>query len=242
MNKITYSDRYVIVADIVGFKKIIEKENKNVVDAIIDNFFEFIKKENMLFNQIEKYGIISDTIYFVFNENVDISKVLYCAFCLTIRMPSIMIQGGISKGEITICEYDGNTIIMGNAFINAHNFTEKYPIGMYLDYKNIFGKDALYCMNNDLVPNYIEYYLFSLPNYQNEELLYLNFAKNKHFKIIDLYQYLESLHTYYLNANEEQKIRKFIICFLILHYIDYLDIVVNKEKLELYEEMKSCPK
>lgn len=236
MNRVELKNRFVIVADIVGFKAFMEKEESTVINAIVGNFFDFIKDNNIKNNQIEKYGIINDTIYFVFKDNASLESVFYNAYCLMTHMPTVLIQGGISKGDIIICDENNNSIIMGNAFLNAHRYTEKYPIGMYLDYKNIYPNETISKIAdyND-VSKYFNYYMLSLQGFKNEELLYLNFVRNHNYSITELYQFLEALHTYYINANDEQKIRKFTLCFLMLSLTNAISLKVDESTFNYYK-------
>lgn len=239
MKKEELKNRFVIVADIVGFKSFIEKENGFVVDSIVSNFFEFIKKDNVEHNGVERYGIINDTIYFVFKENINLELVFYNAYCLMSHMPMVLIQGGISKGDIVLCEANGNTIVTGQAFLNAHKYTEKYPIGMYLDYKNIFYDQSIHEIKLiEIIDKYFNYYLLSLPGFKSEEILFLNPIRNANFSIGELYQFLEALHTYYINANEEQKIRKFILCFLMLTLTNYINVSINEDSYNFIKEFE----
>lgn len=237
MRKEELKDRFIIVADIVGFKSFIEKENGFVVDSIVSNFFEFIKKDNVEYNGVERYGIINDTIYLVFKENIELELVFYNAYCLVSHMPTVLIQGGISKGDIVLCEANNNTIVMGQAFLNAHKYTEKYPIGMYLDYKNIFYDKTIRDLKmTEQIEKYFNYYLLSLPGFKSEEVLFLNPIKNSNYSIGELYQFLEALHTYYINANEEQKIRKFILCFLMLTLTNYINVSIDRDSYDIIKE------
>ena len=236
MDRFELKDRFVIVADIVGFKAFMEKEESTVINAIVGNFFEFIKDNNIKNNQIEKYGIINDTIYFVFKENASLEVVFYNAYCLMTHMPTVLIQGGISKGDIIICNENNNSIIMGKAFLNAHKYTEKYPIGMYLDYKNLYPNESIEKVNELRdVSKYFNYYMLSLPGFKNEEVLFMNFVRNNNYSTVELYQFLEALHTYYINASEEQKIRKFILCFLILSLTNAISFKVDEKVFDYYK-------
>lgn len=135
-----YSDRIVLFADILGFKKVIEnsinqkKNSENVAQtnkiASIFKVFKEFKYETKSNSEGKKVTFFSDSIVLSFpnsNENQDdFYKTLsdIRKLCIKLLDIEILLRGGISKGFL----HHENGIVFGPALIQAHELESKNAI------------------------------------------------------------------------------------------------------------------
>lgn len=201
----------------VGFTEMIKNKEKEgeTVEYLFKNILKEFSNNNEKYN-CEDIVILNDMICFVFKENITLKQAIETAKIL-FRVPNVLFRGAISKGETVVYNQNDSKIIIGDAFLNAYNYTSKFPIAIYLDNEMIKKEniDIYECEQNLLTSIIQEQRVYFITPF---DLCFLG------YNLTLLSNFVESVDFLYKKASPEQKLN-FVLCIQILQQSNQFDFV-----------------
>jgi hypothetical protein len=126
--KITYTQKIVLFADVLGFSNLVYNENKDSLESyfnyVIDNFKKYFPSRRYT------YLLISDSVVVTCISNKkNLSELIFVISKIQFQLflKGILLRGGISYGNLHIDK--GRNIIVGPGLIDAYKLETlaKYP-------------------------------------------------------------------------------------------------------------------